>query len=80
MTNPARIPPITVPTSCTKGLFLRMINPMTDAITANMIIFSRLNGKVGKGANIIMRKVMILVKNPFNRFKTKSFMNLFWVF
>ena len=77
MTNPAKIPPITVPTSCDKGFFLSMIKPMTDAMTANTIIFSRLNGKAGKGANIIMIKVIILVKNPFSKFKAKSFMNLF---
>ena len=77
MTNPAKIPPITVPTSCAKGFFLSRIKPMTDAMIANMIIFSRLKGKLGSGANIIITKVIKLVKNPFNKFKTKSFMNLF---
>ncbi len=79
MTNPAKIPPITVPTSCTKGFFLSIIRPITDAMIANMIIFSRLKGKLGRGANIIMRKVIKLVKNPFNMFRAKSLMDLFWV-
>ena len=77
MTNPAKTPPIIVPTSCAKGFFLSMIKPMTDAMIANMVIFSRLKGKLGRGANIIMRKVIILVMNPFNKFKIKSFMDLF---
>ena len=76
MTNPAKTPPITVPTNCAKGLFLSIIKPMSDAITANTIIFSRLNGKTGKGVNVTIRKVITLVKNPLNKFKTKSFMNL----